>query len=284
MGYQPFSVQAMTSQITSELASGKSLLKCLRGLLRYHHRVGIENYPKTALGEEFLRRPQPMDDGLAAVAGLGLAQGTTSVTTVKGRVVAPPSLVSLADIAEEVQSCQACELCRQRLYPVPGLGPEKMRVFVVGHWLMADDQGVLPPGRLFGVEQDAMLSRMFSAIQLSLGEVFITNVVKCALPAGSDPQEAQIACCRSYLLRQISATAPELIVAMGSVATRAVLGENVNFTRVRGKIQYCEGSGGRRLPVLATYHPSFLLQNPEMKQTAWADLQFLARYLRLDRR
>jgi DNA polymerase len=159
-----------------------------------------------------------------------------------------------------------------------------MRVFVVGHWLMADQQGALPPGRLFGVEQDAMLSRMFSALHLPLEEIFITNVVKCALPTGSDPQERQVQCCRSYLLRQLSATAPEMIVTMGSVATRAVLGEAANFTRVRGKIQYFGEGGERRLPLLATYHPTYLLQNPEMKQAAWTDLQLLARHLHLARK
>lgn len=274
----------MTSQLAPESGDSQTLLRHVRGLLRYHRQLGIESYPKTTCGEEFLCRSQAMDEGIAVTADPGPAQGTTPVNVGQGGVVAPPSLVRLADIAEEVQSCQACELCRRRLYPVPGLGPEKMRVFVVGHWLMADQQEALPPGRLFGVEQDAMLSRMFSAIQLSPGEIFITNVVKCALPAGGDPQEAQIACCRSYLLRQLSATAPELIVTMGSIATRAVLGEAANFTRVRGKIKHCEAVEGRRLPVLATYHPSFLLQNPEMKQTAWTDLQFLARFLRLDRR
>jgi uracil-DNA glycosylase len=274
----------MTSQLNAEFGDGKSLLKCLRGLLRYHRQVGIASYPKTACGGEFLRRSLPMDEGIAVAADLGLAQGRSPATTGQAKGAVPASLVRLADIAEEVRSCQACELCRQRLYPVPGMGPEKMRVFVVGHWLMADQQGVMPPGRLFGVDQDVMLSRMFSAIQLTLGEIFVTNVVKCALPAGGDPLEAQVACCRSYLLRQLSATAPELVVTMGSIATRAVLGEEANFTRVRGKIQYYEGVGGRRLPVLATYHPSFLLQNPEMKQTAWTDLQFLARNLRSGRR
>jgi uracil-DNA glycosylase len=274
----------MTSEVTSELADGKSLLKRLRALLCYHRQVGMEGYPKTASGEEFLRRPLPVVEGVAVADAPGLEEGAAMMATGQGGVVAPPSLVRLADIAEEVRSCQACELCRQRLYPVPGLGPDNMRVFVVGHWLMADQQGVLPPGRLFGVEQDAMLSRMFSAIKLSPGEIFITNVVKCALPAGGDPQEGQITCCRSYLLRQLSAATPELVVTMGSVATRAVLGESANFTRVRGKIQYCEGVTGRRLPVLATYHPSYLLQNPEMKQAAWTDLQLLARHFRLDRR
>ncbi len=275
----------MTDQLTSEVADSKSLLTRLRALLRYHRQVGIDSYPKTAGGEGLLRWQPPLVAGQFAGDGPGpVVERNTTGATKHGKAVKPHSLVHLADIAEEVQTCQACTLCRQRLYPVPGQGAENMRVFVVGHWLMADQQGELPPGRLFGVEQDAMLSRMFSAIHLSVEETFITNVVKCALPAGSDPQEGQVQCCRSYLLRQLSAASPELVVTMGSVATRAVLGETANFTRVRGKIQYCEGDGGRRLAVLATYHPTYLLQNPEMKQTAWADIQLLARHLHLGRK
>jgi uracil-DNA glycosylase len=271
----------MTDQVTSEVADSKSLLTRLRRLLRYHRHVGIDGYLKTACGEEFLRWQPRAAEGKTVATNPGLAHPHGPAVTRGGRLTATPSLVHLADIAEEVKCCQACELSRQRLYPVPGLGPEKMRVFVVGHWLMADQQGMLPPGRLFGVEQDAMLSRMFSAIRLPLEEIFITNVVKCALPKGSDPLEGQVQCCRSYLLRQLSATAPEIIVTMGSVATRAVLGEAANFTRLRGKIHHFEGGGERSLPLLATYHPTYLLQNPEMKQAAWADLQLLARHLHL---
>lgn len=261
----------------------KTLLGCLRGLLRYHRDLGIAAYPRNSGCDTLLRWQAPT----VGEALLEKAAGPTSVAGAKASKkeqasVGPPP-PSLADIAREVAVCQACELHRQRLYAVPGRGPEKMRVFVVGDWLMAAPGEQLPPGQLFGVEQDVMLARMFSAIRLPPSEVFVTNAVKCALPAAGEVGERLVACCSSYLSRQLAAATPEVILAMGSVATRAVLGQSANFTRIRGKMQWRQEEGGRKVPVLATYHPSYLLQNSEMKKVAWGDLQLLARYLRLDR-
>lgn len=257
----------------------KSLLSHLRGLLRYHRILGIEVYPRNAGGERLLRWQPPSTADPPLVAASPAKVGRPFERE-KVAVLPPPSL---ADIAMEVAVCQACELHRRRLYPIAGRGAEKVRVMVVGDWLMAENEEVLPPGHLFGVEQDAMLARMFAAINLSMAEVFVTNAIKCALPPSEKPEERELASCRSHLLRQMAAVAPELILVMGSTAARAVLGESINFTRIRGKIRYLQEEGGKKMAVLATYHPTFLLENADMKKVAWADLQLLARHLRLAR-
>ncbi len=191
------------------------------------------------------------------------------------------SPVNFADIAAEVATCHACDLYKQRIYPVAGRGPEKIRLLIVGDWLSADGREGLPPGHLFGVLQDQMLSRMLAAIKLSATDVFITNVIKCAVPDSCQPQATHVQSCVSFLRRQIAALLPELICTMGTVAARAVLEKSQPLSRLRGQFHEYEVEKNKTIPVIATYHPTYLLQNPEMKQATWADLQLLAKRMGL---
>ena len=250
----------------------------LQSLLRYHQATGIDRYPKGAESEAFLCF-QPRPSG--AIRAKVQTEKTTHESALPGRSSTSPekSPLRLADIAEEVATCHACDLHNQRLYPVAGRGPEKVRLLLVGDWLASDEQGQLPPGQLFGVAQDLMLARMLAAIQLPLNAVFITNVIKCAVPATCQPQANHVQSCVSFLRRQITVLMPEIICTMGMVAARATLEKSLPLSRLRGRLHEYEVSREVKIPVVATYHPTYLLQNPEMKTATWADLQMLAREL-----
>lgn len=250
-------------------------------MLGYHRAIGIDTYPLNRDVQSFLQAtPQPAKEEPAAAAPARAAAHDNS-TVVKKVVASQPAVVTLADIAEEVNSCRACDLIKQRIYPVAGRGPEKVRLLIVGDWLSGDEQGRLPPGHLFGVEQDQMLARMLAAIKLPVTEVFISNVIKCAVPATCQPQAVHVQSCVSYLRRQIAAVSPEIICTMGMVAARVILEKSLPLSRLRGRFHDYEVAPGVRIPVLTTYHPTYLLQNPEMKQATWTDLQLLARQLGL---
>jgi uracil-DNA glycosylase family 4 len=251
----------------------------LQALLRYHDAIGINHYPRNEATESFLRHlPQ-------------VAVRTDSSQVKDAEAVRPSpqenkspitrSLVSMADIGVEVASCHACELHKQRIYPVAGRGPDKIRLLIVGDWLSADAIGSLPPGHLFGVMQDQMLSKMLKAINLSASDVFITNVIKCAIPGSCQPLATHVQSCVSYLRRQILGLLPEVICTMGMVAARAVLQRSQPLSRLRGQFHEYEVDKEKTIPVIPTYHPSYLLQNPEMKQATWADLQLLAKRMGL---
>lgn len=246
----------------------------LKSLLAYHRTSGIDPYPRNDEIQAFLRfQPSPVAPHQPAVGGIppdGRKMAAVRTT---------PWPVSLAEIAEEVAVCRACDLHKQRLYPVAGSGPEKVRLLLVGDWLAGDEHGHLPPGQLFGVEQDLMLARMLAAIRIPLAEVFITNVIKCAVPATCQPQACHVQSCVSYLRRQIMVLAPEVICTMGMVAARAVLEKSQPLSRLRGRIHEYEVAEEVKIPVITTYHPTYLLQNPEMKTATWTDLQFLAKFL-----
>jgi DNA polymerase len=259
-----------------------TILTELRALLRYHALLGIDSYPKSTAVVNFLRFSPP-----AVAQGAGSGRGGSQVPTGKvlaDRVVAerqrPEAPVKLTDIADEVTDCRACTLHRQRLYPVPGRGVKGVRLVIVGDWLAGDTgDNELPPGHLFGAEQDTMLARMLAAITLSPAEVYITNTIKCAISADCQPRAEHLGACLSFLRRELALLAPEIICTMGMVATRALLEQSAPLSSLRGRFHQLPGAGQPPSVVLATYHPTFLLQNPEMKRAAWADLQLLAKRL-----
>ncbi len=250
----------------------------LQAVLGYHRSIGIGPYPCNGDVQSFLHyMPQ-------AAAKAGPAQQKTVDRQPASRKNSPApakSPVNLTDIAAEVAACHACDLHKQRLYPVAGRGADKVRLLIVGDWLAGDGQGSLAPGHLFGVAQDEMLSRMLLAIKLSAGEVFLTNVIKCAVPDTCQPQATHVQSCVSFLRRQIVVLQPEVICTMGVVAARAVLERSQPLSRLRGQFHDYEVDKDRTVPVMATYHPTYLLQNPEMKQATWADLQLLAKKMGL---
>ncbi|MBU1567072.1 MAG: uracil-DNA glycosylase [Proteobacteria bacterium] len=251
----------------------------LKSLLRYHQASGIDSYPKGADSEAFLGfQPVPSLSSRSVVEAGKVNRrqekdGRSSGTSPE------KSPLRLTDIADEIAACHACDLHKQRLYPVAGRGPEKVRLLLVGDWLASDEQGQLPHGQLFGVEQDLMLARMLAAIQLPVGSVFITNVIKCAVPANCQPQANHVESCVSFLRRQITVLLPEIICTMGMVAARAVLEKSLPLSRLRGRFHEYQVSGDVKIPVVTTYHPTYLLQNSEMKAATWADLQLLAKEL-----
>ena len=262
-------------------SSGRTdLLTRLQSLLRYHDSIGINHYPRNKGIESFLSIV-PQVPGKAAVKVQEKTVTRVQVAPPKMSSVITKSSVKIVDIAAEVAACHACDLHKERLYPVAGHGPEKVRLLIVGDWLSADTNGELPPGHIFGVHQDQMLSRMLMAISLSASDVFITNVIKCAVPSSCQPQATHVQSCVSFLRRQIAVLQPELICTMGMVAARAVLEKSQPLSQLRGQFHSYKVRENTTIPTIATYHPTYLLQNPEMKQATWIDLQLLAKKLGL---
>jgi len=266
----------------------KKFLEAVRSRLVYHRMLGIEEYPLTEDVQQFLKPRVPravetISQKIASAESRSPAQETTSVRRPEATTLAKEKpLVSIEEIGVEVADCTACELRGKRIYPAPGRGGGRIRLMVVGDVLYADASGNLEPGLLFGKEQDLMLSRMLKAISLSSEQVFITNVIKCAIPEMVQPQASHVDTCVSFLLRQIAVLEPEVICAMGPVATRALLEKRQPLSSMRGKFhEFRVGGSKKSIPVLPTYHPTFLLQNPEMKKATWLDLQLLAKKLDL---
>jgi DNA polymerase len=121
-----------------------------------------------------------------------------------------------------------------------------------------------------------LLTKMIGAMQFARSEVYIANIVKCRPPGNRNPEPDEVEACLPYLQRQIECVKPEVIVLLGAVPLRALLGGR-SIRRERGQWRDFHG-----IPVMPTFHPSYLLRLPEAKREAWADLQQVMHRLGID--
>lgn len=254
------------------------LLHDVRGVLSCQKTCSIAEYPGDAGLDSFLNNCHWQ------VSAPPLPAKGVQVEKASAKTPAIPSPApitksdqhTLSEIAAEVEICSGCALSQQRPCVIPGTGNgDKIRLLIVGHWLSATGKSTA----VFGAEEDHMLQRMLAAINLPMESVFITNVIKCAVSPDVQPQAEHIDACSSYLVRQIAAIAPELICAMGMVATKSLLRLPQSLSQLRGRFHTYQGGDGCEIPLLPTYHPGYLLQNPEMKKATWQDLQVLEKRL-----
>ena len=119
-----------------------------------------------------------------------------------------------------------------------------------------------------------LLTRIIQAIQMSRDEVYICNVVKCRPPGNRNPLPEEVATCLPFLQRQLEAIKPDFIVALGKVAAQTLLGTDQAISRLRGRFHDYHG-----MRLLPTYHPAYLLRNPEKKRDVWEDMKMLMREL-----
>lgn len=262
-------------------------LRELRSLLLYHQAAGIEEYQKSPDITGFL---QMSSAGLLERKDVREHQGA-SLSQDKSQKTShptPPGFSSIeeriGDIKEEVVVCRKCDLAQSRVVPVSGTGAGDgpVKLLIVGGWLALESASAADTdvdARVFGVEEDTMVARMLKAIHLSTGEAFVTNLIKCGLETASQPQVRHIDACCSYLQRQIAATRPEVICTMGIVSSRTLLQMARPLSQLRGRFHSYRLGQDRIIPVMPTYHPTFLLKNPEMKKATWADLQSIQKKL-----
>lgn len=268
-----------------------SIIRDLQASLKYHSLLGIENYPVGENIEKFLsakRVSLPLQHEIRVQTG---SMPPPQARSGRKRAVEPAHPVAptarsmeqkaalLEEIAAEVKGCSRCGLARKRIVPVPGIGQARVRIAIVGDWLAVENRDNLVSNTLFGIEQDRMLGKMMGAIRIKSQEVFITNVIKCGIETGEQPKAEHARKCFSYLQRQLMTIEPEVIFSMGVIATKSLLNRSESLSRLRGRLHSYQLGDGKRIPLIATYHPTFLLQNPEMKRATWVDLQMLARQL-----
>lgn len=262
----------------------QELFNSIIKLLKYHQQIGISGYRRDSILDGFLKSKPPNPDAEQQLPRKTLVLRTEKKDIEKKVTKTAPAIdrLSIAEIAEDVRSCTACELARDRQFPVIGIGgSEKVRLLVVGDWCRVENAGGPDRKQVMGRDEDQMLFRMMQAIKLDESQFFISNVIKCALQPEKQPKADHVTTCFSYLQRQIATLNPEVICSMGLIGTRALLKTSTPLSRLRGRFHPYETEQGAKIPVLPTYHPNYLLQNPEMKKATWDDLQFLARYMGL---
>src|ERR1700690_1164246 len=180
---------------------------------------------------------------------------------------------SLSKIREDIGDCRRCSLCAQRNKIVFGSGNEQARLVFVGEGPGADEdaQGLPFVGRA-GQLLTQMIDNTASkeGIPIRRDNVYICNVVKCRPPENRTPLPEEMEICGEFLFRQLMTIKPKAICALGSTAAKALLATKDGVTRLRGNWHKW-----RDIPVMVTYHPSYLLRpyNQNAKKEAWEDLK-----------
>lgn len=121
-----------------------------------------------------------------------------------------------------------------------------------------------------------LLDRMIEAIGLKREDVYIANVIKCRPPGNRNPEPDEIEQCSPFLYRQLDLIRPKVVVGLGKFAVQTLLQTDEGITRIRGKFRPYRGA-----KLMPTFHPAYLLRNPESKREAWLDLQAVAQELGL---
>ena len=172
---------------------------------------------------------------------------------------------TLERIREDLGECTRCRLHKQRNNIVFGVGNPRAELVFVGEGPGHDeDMHGLP----FVGRAGKLLTQMIEAMGLRREDVYICNVVKCRPPENRTPAEDEVATCSPYLYRQLDVIAPKAIVCLGAVAAQTLLGTKNSISRYRGV-----WFDFRNAKLLATYHPAYLLRNPNAKGEVWKDLQ-----------
>jgi len=179
--------------------------------------------------------------------------------------LAPVSEMDWPALEAAVRGCTRCGLHATRTQTVFGVGSRSARWLFVGEAPGADEDR---QGEPFVGRAGQLLNAMLFALGLKREDVFICNVLKCRPPGNRDPQDNEVAACEPYLVRQIELINPRLIVALGRHAAHSLLKTDLALAKLRGRrLQY------RGIPLIATYHPAYLLRSPVDKRKAWDDLR-----------
>ncbi|HXZ11210.1 MAG TPA: uracil-DNA glycosylase [Candidatus Sulfotelmatobacter sp.] len=172
---------------------------------------------------------------------------------------------TLPRIREEIGDCTRCRLHQGRTNIVYGVGNPKAELVFVGEGPGHDED---VQGEPFVGRAGKLLTQMIEAMSLRREDVYICNVVKCRPPENRLPERDEISTCSPFLFRQLAAIQPKVICCLGACAAQTLLETTQGISRFRGEWFDFRGS-----KLIATYHPAYLLRNPNAKSEVWRDLQ-----------
>jgi len=243
----------------------------LREYLEFYQDLGIKSlYVRGSRRPTEAPAPQPQPVKVETPAKFESPMKTTPLVVVPSLSPAHDNLLKIVD---DIGDCKRCRLHEGRNKIVFGTGSEQAKLVFVGEGPGADED---EQGTPFVGRAGQLLTQMIEGtakkegIPLLRKDVYICNVVKCRPPENRTPLPDEMEICGEFLFRQLEVLRPKAICALGSTAARALLATKDGVMRLRGKWHKW-----RDLPVMVTYHPSYLLRpyNQNAKREAWDDLK-----------
>ena len=215
----------------------KEIIADLRSYLEYLKGLGIESLPASREAVEAKdHRPSP-----------------------------PSPSFTLEGIRKELGDCKRCKLNRTRRTLVFGEGNPKAPLMFIGEGPGYDED---VQGRPFVGKAGQLLTKIIQSMGFQREDVYIANIVKCRPPQNRNPQPDEIEACHPFVLKQIEVIRPRIICALGTFAAQTLLKTIEKITALRGRVFDLDG-----IKIIPTYHPAFLLRNPERKREVWEDMK-----------
>lgn len=177
----------------------------------------------------------------------------------------------LEALRNEIGDCQRCPLHKGRTNLVFGEGNPDAQLMFVGEGPGRDEDA---QGRPFVGRAGKLLTKIIEAMGFQREDVYIANIVKSRPPNNRAPEPEEVAACKPFLLRQIDIIQPKVIVCLGATAYQNLMESKVAISKMRGKFHEWHNT-----QVMPTYHPAFLLRNPNMKRPVWEDMQKVIKFL-----
>lgn len=171
------------------------------------------------------------------------------------------------ELEDSIKNCQKCKLCRARQNIVFGVGNKNATVMFIGEGPGADEDRL---GEPFVGRAGKLMNMAFKMVGINREDVYIANIVKCRPPANRNPEDDEAAACMDYLRNQVMIVKPKIIVLLGSVALKNIIGKDYGITASRGKV-----IEKKQITYIPTWHPAALLRDETKKIDFINDLKLV---------
>jgi uracil-DNA glycosylase len=254
---------------------GREILKHLE----LYRELGVRwvDAPSTARGSAILQAPGEVSAGSGAAPHAARSKSASSGAGIffDNRSMfdeLPSAQETLEEIKADLGDCRRCKLAPSRRNIVFGCGNPRAELMFVGEAPGADEDA---QGQPFVGRAGQLLTRIIEAIDMKREEVYICNILKCRPPGNRNPESDEIAACEPFLFRQIASVRPKVICALGTFSAQTLLRTKEPISKLRG--HFIEYRGAK---LMATFHPAYILRNPNEKRKVWEDAQEIRDYLR----
>lgn len=201
--------------------------------------------------------------------------GMQSISLDKKPIMNGNLLLDWVSLVKDIEDCTKCSLCSGRRNVVIERGSRHAKWMFIGE---APGENEDIQGRPFVGTSGDLLNKMIAAMNLdAVNDVYICNVVKCRPPHNRNPEKDEILLCNNYLMSQIALVKPKIIVTLGRFASQTLLQKDIAVNKLRRQVHRFNN-----IPLIVTFHPSYLLRNPEAKKDAWVDLQLAMKVFKDD--
>lgn len=199
------------------------------------------------------------------VPGVPARAGTRTPSAPRETSPDSAAVATLESLREAIGDCTRCKLHSSRRTLVFGEGNPQARLMFIGEAPGEDEDR---QGRPFVGKAGQLLTKIIEAMGYRRNAVYIANILKCRPPGNRNPQPDEIATCEPFLRKQVDLVRPLVICALGTFSAQTLLQTDQKISRLRGRFHDYRG-----IRLMPTYHPAYLLRNPDEKKKVWDDMQ-----------